>query len=342
VSRGVGKLDGAVGFVGPAVRCHVWASVVSPALCIFHVAFVGLRWYCALWVGGGLALALLAGLTSRSKGRAARWRFWGLVFYQGSAASFTLSERRAPYLYVRHSPTSSHLTQKELIMQPGDHLVTPRLGYSHHGIYIGNGEVIHYSGFSNGMSKGEISITSIDEFGNGNNIHIKEYLVRTYNPDESVERAFSRLGEDWYNVLINNCEHFATWCVIGFHSSSQVNQLIFSVTLSKSALEAIAAKTLQTETTRTAAALISSEISGVAGRYISKSATSIAAKSIISSSTGTVAGIATSAGIASGAGVTTAVVAGITATTAAPIVAVVAVGAGVGYAVKKIIDWFWD
>jgi len=52
VSRGVGKLDGAVGFVGSAVRCHVWASVVLPALCIFHVAFVGFRWYCvcALWV----------------------------------------------------------------------------------------------------------------------------------------------------------------------------------------------------------------------------------------------------------------------------------------------------
>jgi len=83
VSRGVGKLDGAVGFVGPAVRCHVWASVVSLALCIFHVAFAGFRWSCALriganpalWVGGSLALALLAGLTSRSKGRAARWRF---------------------------------------------------------------------------------------------------------------------------------------------------------------------------------------------------------------------------------------------------------------------------
>jgi len=42
----------------------------------------------ALLFGGSLALALLPGLTSRSKGRAARWRFWGLVFYRGSAASF--------------------------------------------------------------------------------------------------------------------------------------------------------------------------------------------------------------------------------------------------------------
>ncbi|MSQ53294.1 MAG: hypothetical protein EXR28_15585 [Betaproteobacteria bacterium] len=28
------------------------------------------------------------------------------------------------------------------------HLVTPRLGYLHHGIYAGNGRVIDYSGFN--------------------------------------------------------------------------------------------------------------------------------------------------------------------------------------------------
>jgi len=33
-------------------------------------------------VGGGWALAALLGLTSRSKGRAARWRFGSLVFFK--------------------------------------------------------------------------------------------------------------------------------------------------------------------------------------------------------------------------------------------------------------------
>lgn len=31
-------------------------------------------------LGGYLALSVLPSLTSHSKGRAARWRFWGLVF----------------------------------------------------------------------------------------------------------------------------------------------------------------------------------------------------------------------------------------------------------------------
>jgi len=45
---------------------------------------------------------VLLGLTSRSKGRAARWRFWSLIFFQGLVASFKFTERRAPYRNVRH------------------------------------------------------------------------------------------------------------------------------------------------------------------------------------------------------------------------------------------------
>ncbi|WP_439839782.1 lecithin retinol acyltransferase family protein [Aeromonas caviae] len=28
--------------------------------------------------------------------------------------------------------------------QPGDHLVSPRAGYQHHGLYLGDHQVIHY------------------------------------------------------------------------------------------------------------------------------------------------------------------------------------------------------
>ncbi|MCG9053036.1 lecithin retinol acyltransferase family protein [Laribacter hongkongensis] len=30
-------------------------------------------------------------------------------------------------------------------MQRGDHLVTARTGYEHHGLYLGQGRVIHYT-----------------------------------------------------------------------------------------------------------------------------------------------------------------------------------------------------
>ncbi len=43
-----------------------------------------------------------------------------------------------------------------------------------------------------------------------------------YSPEETVERAKSRLGEDKYSLAFNNCEHFALWCKTGLRESSQV------------------------------------------------------------------------------------------------------------------------
>ncbi|MGU5583238.1 lecithin retinol acyltransferase family protein [Aeromonas hydrophila] len=34
---------------------------------------------------------------------------------------------------------------------PGDHLVTARLGYTHHGLYVGGDLVIHYQGPNHGL-----------------------------------------------------------------------------------------------------------------------------------------------------------------------------------------------
>lgn len=64
-------------------------------------------------------------------------------------------------------------------------------------------------------------------------INIMHYTYPRYDADEIVKRAESQLqnqsGEDkhfrGYNPLSNNCEHFATWCVIGEKDSSQVNGL---------------------------------------------------------------------------------------------------------------------
>ena len=35
-----------------------------------------------------------------------------------------------------------------------------------------------------------------------------------------------RLGEQDYNLLFNNCEHFATWCKTGRHRSGQVDSVL--------------------------------------------------------------------------------------------------------------------
>ncbi len=47
-----------------------------------------------------------------------------------------------------------------------------------------------------------------------------------YSPEKTIERAKSRLGEGSYNLLINNCEHFAIWCKTGIQESYQVKGFI--------------------------------------------------------------------------------------------------------------------
>ena len=42
----------------------------------------------------------------------------------------------------------------------------------------------------------------------------------------TLRRAMGRLGEQRYNLLFNNCEHFAHWCKTGRHRSRQVDELL--------------------------------------------------------------------------------------------------------------------
>lgn len=46
---------------------------------------------------------------------------------------------------------------------PGSHLSVSK-DTSHHGIYIGNNQVIHYFGFSEAFKKGAIEQTTLENF----------------------------------------------------------------------------------------------------------------------------------------------------------------------------------
>lgn len=52
-------------------------------------------------------------------------------------------------------------------------------------------------------------------------ISYRQYGKLRYSPDEIVERARSRIGESSYNLITNNCEHVAVWCVSGEKESFQ-------------------------------------------------------------------------------------------------------------------------
>jgi hypothetical protein len=101
----------------------------------------------------------------------------------------------------------------------GAHMVTPRRGYTHHGIYVGLGQVIQYG-------RGAVEEVSLSQFSHGRPIWVRLEGSRWSNRDEIARRARSRLGENRYNLLTNNCEHFCEWCVRGEHRSYQVDELI--------------------------------------------------------------------------------------------------------------------
>jgi hypothetical protein len=100
-----------------------------------------------------------------------------------------------------------------------DHLQTPRQHglFNHHGIDLGDGTVAHY------LEGREILRSPLDEFSRGQPTTIVDYPEEDCSPTGLVlRRAMGRLGEQNYNLLFNNCEHFAHWCKTGRHRSSQV------------------------------------------------------------------------------------------------------------------------
>ena len=92
--------------------------------------------------------------------------------------------------------------------------------YEHHGIDYGDGTVIHYR-------KGTETIerTSKAYFTDGRKVYVKRYPLR-YIADTVIQRAENRLGERKYNIIFNNCEHFASWCITGVSDSQQIKNFI--------------------------------------------------------------------------------------------------------------------
>lgn len=140
--------------------------------------------------------------------------------------------------------------------------------YDHYGIYTGRGKVIHFSNEGSDFG-GDIRVrrATLSQFKDGaDNVFVvdfeayRDYLenpglldlleegivgsalrklfgretITIYSPEETIERAESQLGkgekgEDKYNIMFNNCEHFAVWCKTGVKKSSQVQRFIESI-----------------------------------------------------------------------------------------------------------------
>lgn len=102
------------------------------------------------------------------------------------------------------------------------HIVTPRRGYLHHGIYVGDGKVVHYAGLKRAIHREPVEEVSLSDFAGGRSFWVKSDTAPRFEHREVIRRARSRIGEDCYRLLTNNCEHFCEWCLRSNHRSYQV------------------------------------------------------------------------------------------------------------------------
>jgi hypothetical protein len=82
--------------------------------------------------------------------------------------------------------------------------------------------VVHYAGLSRFLRSGPVEEVTMPRFSAGRAVRIIEYSESKYSPQEIVLRARSRLGENEYQVLRNNCEHFCNWCISGRSRSTSI------------------------------------------------------------------------------------------------------------------------
>jgi len=102
------------------------------------------------------------------------------------------------------------VTEKDL--DEGDHIYVRRKGllYSHHGIYAGNGAVIHFKGAVKEKKDPVVIITDMHDFLNGGKLRRRKHKKRLAS-SETLRIARAHLSEKGYSLPFNNCEHFVTY-----------------------------------------------------------------------------------------------------------------------------------
>lgn len=123
--------------------------------------------------------------------------------------------------------------------QRGDHIRVQRMEglYAHHGVYVSDREVIHFTGADDDSildwDKPEVISTDLATFLKDGTLEVKEYtdeeFADLYSPEQIVNYAHACLGYKGYNLIFNNCEHFANVCTLGRFRSNQVDRFFNTV-----------------------------------------------------------------------------------------------------------------
>lgn len=109
----------------------------------------------------------------------------------------------------------------------GDIVRTKVTFYHHYGIFVDEQTIIQFGMPDNvTQNAADIRVLSSDvaAFLRGGEMEVGvpdwQERKKLRNPRQIVEIARSRLGEDGYDLLHNNCEHFVNECAFGEKTSS--------------------------------------------------------------------------------------------------------------------------
>ena len=129
-------------------------------------------------------------------------------------------------------------------LEEGDLVEFPRELFSHWGIYVGKGDIVHFGGVDisstavdssccsaftkcgTGRCKASVKKEKFMEVAGQSKAKKNNDKDKTTPPlsiEEIRKNVSSKLRSTSYNPLLNNCEHFATWCRYGIATSQQVD-----------------------------------------------------------------------------------------------------------------------
>ena len=115
---------------------------------------------------------------------------------------------------------------------PGSPVRVKARFYYHYGIFISEDEVIQF-GLPDGPSRpaSEVRVLASDvyTFLQGGNLEVgtpdRQERKKLRSVADITTHARSRLGQDGYDLLHNNCEHFMNECLFGEASSPTIQGL---------------------------------------------------------------------------------------------------------------------
>lgn len=118
-------------------------------------------------------------------------------------------------------------------IMPGDLVRVKRSkGYYHYGIMSDVDKIIHFTGpIDDSITKIEnikIRETSVENFVRGDTLQVLRPFSSSFDVNTVIERAKGFIGESKifgksYNLISNNCEHFARYIYFGKSDSKQVS-----------------------------------------------------------------------------------------------------------------------